>query len=297
MIGDFIPSIFLIAFVAVHVYAVHRKSSEDVEFEWKDMYGPYGIHALISFIVLLWILPGGFLIAGPVMLLLSILSPAGRLAWETYRKPRVVVCVGLIVMLFLGGFSPVSRPVAPSEWGTPLLSENPNAPLYPSGEQYTWLMLPETGGLEIEIIQSLTLRLPYQYGPLGAESSAFTLASLFNMEQGRLNQAIEILDQELSGFRLDVDEMKLVPMLAEDTHYYSSTSAGVDESVLVRLYELRSLSIGASDEGLKVGEVLCIATSSWGGTLEILVVVRPIGHPGLASDRYAESYALEWLSS
>ncbi|RJU80147.1 MAG: hypothetical protein DWC09_07815 [Candidatus Poseidoniales archaeon] len=297
MIGDFMPSVLLIFFVAVHVFAVHRKSSDEAGFEWKDMYGPHGFQALISFIVLLWILPGGFLLVGPVILLLSILSPAGRIAWESYRKPRIVVCVGLVVMLFLGGFSPVSNPVAPSEWGTPLLTENPNAPFYPSGEQYTWLMLSESGGFEVEIIQSLTLRLPYQYGPLGAESSAFTLASLFNMEQGRLNQAIEILDQELSGFRLDVDEMKLVPMLAEDTHHYSSTSAGVDESVLVRLYELRSLSIGSSDEGLKVGEVLCIATSSWGGTLEILVVVRPIGHPGLASDRYAESYAIEWLSS
>lgn len=297
MIGDFMPSILLIVFVAVHVYAVRRKSSDEAEFEWRDLYGPYGFQALISFIVLLWILPGGFLIVGPVMFLLSILSPAGRIAWESYRKPRIVVCVGLVVMLFLGGFSPVSNPVAPSEWGTPLLTENPNAPLYPSGEQYTWLMLSGSGSFEVEIIQSLTLRLPYQYGPLGAESSAFTLASLFNMEQGRLNQAIEILDQELSGFRLDVDEMKLVPMLAEDTHHYSSTSAGVDESVLVRLYELRSLSIGSSDEGLKVGEVLCIASSSWGGTLEVLVVVRPIGHPGLASDRYAESYVLEWLSS
>ena len=297
MIGDFMPSILLIVFVAVHVYAVRRKSSDEAEFEWRDLYGPYGFQALISFIVLLWILPGGFLIVGPVMFLLSILSPAGRIAWESYRKPRIVVCVGLVVMLFLGGFSPVSNPVAPSEWGAPLLTENPNAPLYPSGEQYTWLMLSGSGSFEVEIIQSLTLRLPYQYGPLGAESSAFTLASLFNMEQGRLNQAIEILDQELSGFRLDVDEMKLVPMLAEDTHHYSSTSAGVDESVLVRLYELRSLSIGSSDEGLKVGEVLCIASSSWGGTLEVLVVVRPIGHPGLASDRYAESYALEWLSS
>ena len=81
MIGDFIPTIFLIVFVAVHVYAVLRKSTDEVESEWKDMYGPYGFHALISFIVLLWIFPGGFLIAGSVMLFLSILSPAGRLAW------------------------------------------------------------------------------------------------------------------------------------------------------------------------------------------------------------------------
>ena len=117
------------------------------------------------------------------------------------------------------------------------------------------------------------------------------------MEQGRLNQAIELLDQELSGFRLDVEDMILEPILAEETHRYSSTSAGVDLDVDVRLYELRSLSIGSTEDGLKVGEVLCLVTSNWGGTLDVLVIVRPIGHPGLVGDRYGESYALEWLAT
>ena len=297
MIEDLVPSILLVAFVAGHIVFERRSTSADDDFEWTEMYGPYGFHALFSLLILLWILPGGALVLGPVLLLLSAVSPAGRLAWKNYRRARTVVCIGLVVMLFAGGFSPVSTPVAPSEWGPPLLTENPNAPLYPAGEQYTWLMLPESGGLDVEIVQSLTLRLPYQYAPMGSEASAFLLASLFDMEQGRLNQAIALLDQELSGFRLDVDEMRLEPMLAEKTHHYSSTTAGIDESIHVRLFELRSLSIGASDEGLKVGEVLCLATGSWGGALDVLVVVRPLGHPGLSTDRYAESYALEWLSS
>ena len=158
-------------------------------------------------------------------------------------------------------------------------------------------MLPEFGGTDVEIVQSLSLRLPYQYGPLGAESSAFMLASLLNMEQGRLNQAVELLDQELSAFRLDVDEMRLEPMLVESTHRYSSTEASVDQVVSVRMYELRSLSIGANEDGVKVGEVLCLGTSNWGGELEVLVIVRPIGHPGLANDRFAEALAFDWLSA
>ena len=44
--------------------------------------------------------------------------------------------------------------------------------------------------------------------------------------------------------------------------------------------------------------VKCLfGNSNWGGTLDVLVIVRPIGHPGLVGDRYGESYALEWLAT
>ena len=297
MIEDFVPSLFLVAFVGVFVYVTNRKDSDETHDNWKEMFGPMGFQVLILTLILMWIFPGGILFIGPILLVLSILSPAGRIAWKEYRQPRSIVSLGLVVMIFLGGFTPVSEPTSPSEWGPPLFTENPNAPFYPSGEQYTWLMLPESGGLDIEIVQSLRLRLPYQYGPIGAEYSALTIASLLNMEQGRLSQAIELLDDELSGFRLEVEDMILEPIMAEETHRYSSTSAGVDLDVNVRLYELRSLSVGSTEDGLKVGEVLCLVTGNWGGTLDVLVIVRPIGHPGLVADRFAESYALEWLAT
>ena len=54
------------------------------------------------------------------------------------------------------------------------------------------------------------------------------------------------------------------------------------------MYELRSLTLNSDPNGFKVGEVFCAASPSWGGELDILVVVRPIGHTGLISDRYAE---------
>ena len=53
--------------------------------------------------------------------------------------------------------------------------------------------------------------------------------------------------------------------------------------------------MSSDPQGIKVGEVLCAAESSWGGELDILVVVRPIGHTGLNSDRYAESLTVQWL--
>ena len=297
MIGYFFPTLLLILAIVFVVVLERRNSKEDELFDWRSRFGPMGFEALIATLVLMWFFPGGILLIGPVMLILSALSPAGRLAWAEYKRPRILVSICLILMVVTGGITPTSSPTSPSEWGQPLFTENPNAPFYPAGEQYTWLMLPESGGIDVEIVQSLSLRLPYQYGPLGAESSAFMLASLFNMEQGRLNQAVELLDQQLSAFRLDADEMILEPMLVESTHRYSSTEASVDQVVSIRMYELRSLSIGANEDGLKVGEVLCLGTSNWGGELDVLVIVRPIGHPGLSNDRFAESLAFDWLSS
>ena len=297
MIGYFVPTLLLILAIVFVVVLERRNSKEDELFDWRSRFGPMGFEALIATLVLMWFFPGGILLIGPVMLILSALSPAGRLAWAEYKRPRILVSICLILMVVTGGITPTSSPTSPSEWGQPLFTENPNAPFYPAGEQYTWLMLPESGGIDVEIVQSLSLRLPYQYGPLGAESSAFMLASLFNMEQGRLNQAVELLDQQLSAFRLDADEMILDPMLVESTHRYSSTEASVDQVVSIRMYELRSLSIGANEDGLKVGEVLCLGTSNWGGELDVLVIVRPIGHPGLSNDRFAESLAFDWLSS
>tara|TARA_B100001093_G_scaffold193134_1_gene185634 strand:+ start:8133 stop:9032 length:900 start_codon:yes stop_codon:yes gene_type:complete len=297
MLKQLLPSLLLVVAVACVVWFERKKSEPIDSFRLKKVFGPFGIGALIASLILVWLIPGGFLLVGPSILVLSIISPAGREAWKEFRRPRVLVSIGLVLMVFLGGFVPPTAPNSPESWGPPLFSENPNAPLYPAGEQYTWLMLPQVGDTDLEIVQSLSLRLPYQFGPFGAESSAFILASLFDMEQGRLSQAVELLDQELTAFRLDADEMRLEPKLVEDTYRYFSTDASIDETVVVRLYDLKSLSIGTNDDGFKVGEVLCLATSSWGGTLDILVIVRPIGHPGLSNDRFSQDLAINWLLS
>jgi len=166
MLGYILPTLFLGLSIVFVVVFEHRKLEDGEGFDWRSGFGPMGFEALILTIVLLWFLPGGILLIGPVMLILSVLSPAGRLAWKEYRRPRVLVSIGFVVMIFAGGFTPVSTPSSPSEWGQPIFTENPNAPLYPAGEQYTWLVLPEQiGDTDLEIIQSLKLRLPFQYGP------------------------------------------------------------------------------------------------------------------------------------
>jgi len=246
---------------------------------------------------LIWIVPYGVLVIGPIGLLLSVLSPAGRITWSQTKVPRTMVCVFLISMIMLGSLAPVSQPKSPDSWGNPLLTENPNAPIWPASQQYTWVVAPSEGEFDLEIIQSISIRTPHQLGVFGSASSSLNLASLMGLEQSRLHQAIELLDDELSFVRLNPEEMALTLIPNQETHRYVSNTLGIDEEIVIRQYELLSLSIGSDENGLKVGEVLCVATSTWGGELQVLVIIRPRGHPDLTTDRYAEKLVLDWLSA
>jgi len=293
---DLVPTMMVLIGLFVAAWWLRRSFEQgESKVALRTALGPMGLESAVGCLVLMWILPWGFILLVPGILILSYLSPAGRAAWAEHRIQRLTLVVCMTAMVLIAGFVPVSEPVAPEEWGEPLLKENANAPIYPASEQYTWLMLPEDAGLDVEIVQSITMRLPYQYGPIGAASSAFDLSELIGMEQGRLRQAIELLDQQTPGPSLDPDEMEMVPISSESKHRYLSTSADVDKSVEVRVYELRSL-LSSSKEGTRVGEVLCVATPTFGGELQMLVVVRPILHPGLSSDRFAESLVIEWLA-
>ena len=81
MLGYILPTLFLGLSIVFVVVFEHRKLEEGEEFDWRTGFGPMGFEALILTIVLLWFLPGGILLIGTVMLILSVLSPAGRLAW------------------------------------------------------------------------------------------------------------------------------------------------------------------------------------------------------------------------
>ena len=306
MLGGIIYSAGLIVAILVAIYLQYREFAKQQElmeeetpivFNYREVFGPMGLEFLGLSIILIWIVPYGVLVIAPLGLILSILSPAGRITWAQTKVPRTMVCVFMISMIMLGSLAPVSQPKSPDSWGNPLLTENPNAPIWPSSQQYTWIMAPSAGELDLEIIQSISIRTPHQLGVFGSASSSLNLASLMGLEQSRLHQAIELLDDELSFVRLNPEEMALTPIPNQETHRYVSNTLGIDEDIVIRQYELRSLSIGSNEEGVKVGEVLCAATSSWGGELQILVIIRPLGHPDLTTNRYAEELVLDWLSA
>jgi hypothetical protein len=297
MFGGVITTLLLFALVtALILYNKRKTQLEGQDFDRNEIIGEYGIETLIFSILLLWIIPWGLFIVMPLVLLLSLASPAGRQSWRQFNKSRIYVALSLCMLLFAGGFVPVSEPISPSQWGEPLLKENPNAPIFPSGSQYTWVMLPSDGGLNVEIVQSLKLRIPHQFSQLASASSSLILADIFNMEQSRLKQAVELLDEQIV-LNLDSNEMNLVDIISADKHRYIDSLTGEEYDLDVRLYELRSLTLSSDVDGFKVGEVLCAASGSWGGEMDLLVIVRPISHTGLEQDRYAENLVTQWISS
>ena len=297
MLGGVITTLLLlVAIVGLVLFNKKKSESNGQDFDRNDIIGEYGIETLVICILLLWIVPWGILIILPVILLISLVSPAGRVSWQQFTRLRIYVVISLCMILFAGGFVPASEPISPSEWGEPLLKENPNAPIFPSGSQYTWVMIPSDGGLNVEVVQSMKLRLPHQFSQFGSASTSLDLADIFNMEQSRLKQAVELLDEQIV-LNLDSDEMNLVEIIAADKHTYAASGSGDEYNLDVRLYELRSLTLSSDVDGFKVGEVLCAASGTWGGEIDMLVVVRPISHTGIQQDRFAESLVSQWISS
>lgn len=297
MFGGVITTLSLFGLIiGLTLYQKKKTESEGQDFDKDNILGEYGIETLLISIFLLWIVPWGIIIILPVVLLISLISPAGRHTWKQFSRTRIYVVLSMCMILFAGGFIPASEPISPSEWGEPLLKENPNAPIFPSGNQYTWVMLPSDGGLNVEVVQSMKLRVPHQFSQFGSGSSSLDLADIFNMEQSRLKQAVELLDEQIV-LSLDSEEMKLVEIIAADKHTYVDSGSGDEYNLDVRLYELRSLTLSSDVDGFKVGEVLCAASGTWGGEIDMLVVVRPISHTGIQQDRFAESLVSQWISS
>ena len=226
----------MVAILFLIVYISKRNETEG-QIEYRLAYGDKGLEMLIVCVALLWLIPWGVLIVLPMALLLSALSPAGRESWQEFGKIRTYAIISMITVLLIGGFAPTSNPKSPEQWGEPLFVENPNAPLYPAGQQYTWLMLPTDGGLNVEIVQSLSLRTPHQLGKLASASSTLVIADIFDMQQSRMVQAIQLLDEQIV-FDIDENEMLLLPIKDKKTHTYDA--GGEKHELDIRLYELRS---------------------------------------------------------
>ena len=296
LVGLVTTMVLVVGTLGLMIYRKNHHVTEKISFHRHQILGEYGIEFIIGSILLLWIVPWGIIVVFPVALLISIISPAGRQSWQQYGKIRAYLITAILVITFASGFVPAPQPIAPDKWGSPLLEENPNAPLYPAGKQYTWVMLPSDGGINVEIVQSMTIRTPHQFTKFSLSSTSFDLANLLNMQESRLKQAVELLDEQIV-LNLDPEEMRLVEIKTAQKHDFFDTVTNTEYRLDTRLYELRSLTLSPSSDGLKVGEVICVGSNSWGGELNLLVIVRPLGHSGLMQDRFAETLVVEWISA
>lgn len=274
---------------AAYLWWQHRRDDERKDANWLSPIGVNGVRLVVLVAMLMWLLPAGALLAVPLALGLSVLSPAARVEWTDHRGVRLTAISVALLFLGLTGFLPVEEPVAPEAWGQPLFTENPHAPIYPASQQYTWLTT------DVVVLQSVSVRLPHQPGVIGAEWTAMALASILDMETSRMHQAIQLIDDELP-FQLDPEEVHLSPMPAPNT-LDIRLDADTKETVEFRRYEIKTTAIGLDPSGTKVGEVVTASQASWGGQLDMLIVVRPIAHPTLATDANGESYMFAWLNA
>ena len=272
-------------------YAVHKLLQKEKALAFGQFLGPKTSWYSLAFLTSLLIIPYGLFAIVPVVFLLSIVSPAGRLDWSGYRNQRIVALSIVGMMIGIAGFVPVDSPRAPDEWGQPFANENPYAPAWPSSEQLTWIFVEPLNPTNFEIVQSLTLRTPHQSNPFLQTESSIWLSSVLGMQEERMRQAIDLVDERIP-FRIDSESFRLQQKGDAESHTFRPESGEIELNVWV--FDCYSTS-GTDKDGTKVGEVVILGQSSWGGTLNLLVIVRPFFHDSLTTDPYSESIVNQWL--
>tara|TARA_Y100000766_G_scaffold241994_1_gene220121 strand:- start:467 stop:1351 length:885 start_codon:yes stop_codon:yes gene_type:complete len=272
-------------------YAVHKLLQKEKALAFGQFLGPKTSWYSLAFLTSLLIIPYGLFAIVPVVFLLSIVSPAGRLDWSEHRNQRIVALSIVGMMIGIAGFVPVDSPRAPDEWGEPFANENPYAPAWPSSEQFTWIFVEPLNPTNFEIVQSLTLRTPHQSNPFLQTESSIWLSSVLGMQEERMRQAVDLVDERMP-FRIDSESFRLQQKGDAESHTFRPESGEVELNVWV--FDCYSTS-GTDEDGTKVGEVVILGQSSWGGTLNLLVIVRPFFHDSLTTDPYSESIVNQWL--
>ena len=283
---------FLLVLVSIPLaFGILRLVSKDDSLEFVSFIGERSTLYAILGLVLLLVIPYGVFVVLPIVVALSFASPAGRLDWTEFRNRRLMA--GFLVLLMLGGFGfmPTDTPRAPKDWGEPFATENPYAPAWPSSQQYTWVFVEPLDPTNFEVVQSLSLRTPHQTNPFQQVESSVLISSLLGMQESRMRQAIDLVDERLP-IRIDSESFRLEQKGNAQLHTFRPDSGSVELNVWV--YDCYTTS-GTDPEGSEVGEIVVVGQSKWGGTVDLLVIVRPFFHDGLASDPYAESYVNAWL--
>ena len=275
-------------------YALHRwRQGENAEL-FDQFLGSKTSYFALASIAALWLVPYGLFVLIPLMLILSFSSPAGRIDWKEYRNERLIAVFIVFLMLGLSGLMPCDEPRSPEEWGEPFAKENPYAPAWPASEQFTWILVDDLDASNFEVVQSLRIRTPHQFGIFSQVESSVAISSFLGLENERMRQAIDILDERLLFPPIDSEDFKLEKRVDAQEHTYRPSSGDVKMNVWV--YDCLT-TLGTNPDGTKIGEVVIAGEAGWGGVLDLVVIVRPISHNGLLGDPFAETLVSEWLDS
>ena len=295
MYPNIVATVLLLILPYIHHWYINRNLEDDNSRKFTQYLGKSAVIIWYIGIVMLWIIPFSSILVPVALITLSLLSPYGRMEWKEYRKQRVqIIATGLVIIL-TAGFIPATIPVEPSEWGQPLPVQS-SSDLYPSGSESAWLI--NSDGIDWSFVVSYKINTPHQFGSLGHSSVTLSLADAFSLEEGKLSSAVDLLDEQLTFFSIDSEDISLVrePGLPTHSYSYEDNSGQQDVELNYRIWSLNSLALGTSEQGVTVAEVLLVSVDSWGGSIDMLAVIRPISSDDLAQDRFAEDLVSVWLN-
>ena len=295
MYPNIVATVLLLILPYIHYRYINRNPEDDNSRKFTKYLGKSAVIIWYIGIVMLWIIPLSSILVPVSLIALSLLSPYGRMEWKEYRKQRIqIIATGLVIIL-TAGFIPATIPVEPSEWGQPLPVQS-SSDIYPSGSESAWLI--NSDGIDWSFVVSYKINTPHQFGGLGHSSVTLSLADAFSLEEGKLSSAVDLLDEQLTFFSIDSEDISLVrePGLPTHSYSYEDISGQQDVELNYRIWSLNSLALGTSEQGVTVAEVLLVSVDSWGGSIDMLAVIRPISSDDLAQDRFAEDLVSVWLN-
>lgn len=295
MYPNIVATVLLLILPYIHHRYINRISEDESSRKFTQYLGKSAVIIWYIGIVMLWIIPFSSILVPVALITLSVLSPFGRMEWKEFRKQRIqIIATGLVIILTTG-FIPATVPVEPSEWGQPLPVQS-SSDIYPSGSESAWLI--NSDGIDWSFVVSYKINTPHQFGGLGHSSVTLSLADTFSLEEGKLSSAVDLLDEQLTFFSIDSEDISLVrePGLPTHSYSYEDISGQQDIELNYRIWSLNSLALGTSEQGVTVAEVLLVSVDSWGGSIDLLAVIRPISSDDLAQDRFAEDLVSVWLN-
>lgn len=300
---DWLPMLVMLAcVVGVDLLVAWRTAAKDSEAAsgvfWR-FEGDRRVRSLLllGLIVAWWVLPGGWLLVGAGCFLLSWLSPAGRAAWTDERLPRWGMVASVLLGFLLVGFLPPPAPTTVASFGEPIEAMEDQGLPWPHLVERHHLLTGDRDGVDVAVVTVSSMRIPWQGADAGMSGGVLVLGDMINMAEREMRDAVLLLTESAPlPVPVDGDTLGLKPVAGE-----ASTNAYRLDGELTKLAFRRwdvTSDLTTSGDGVKIGEVVLIAApASSAGCLELLTVVRPVGHPALASDPMAEAEVEAWWAA
>ncbi len=242
-------------------------------------------------LVLAWLVaPGGFLFTGVLVLLLSLASPAGRLAWRGWWSSRTPFVVLVLAALLLGGLAPAMAPTVVEAYGDPVDAPAPTG--WPRAAETVHLVATGDEGFDLAVVSVRTLVVPWQGAGYGMAGGTLALADATGQAEREMRSTVLLLD-EAGGPTLDAELLTLKEVAGGSSHDFRLD--GSMTQLAARRWTVYSELGGLGPQ--QVGEVVVVAAPAGPGVVELLTVVRPTGHPDLRTDPYAETLVESWWSA